>query len=233
MTTNNDMMDWAETETTSFEKVSLPSGKYFSRIRSVIHLGMVHFSFNKIKNAKADAALGLVFETWQIELDEETEEYVLKSETPAITYDVLKLSSSDKGNWKKIKTALGISGPQELAGRPVELEIYTSDKGNMYPKASKMTKLGLAERKAVPPLTKDGLLIPSLAKMTREGIEELNAFTQVKDYILEATNYEGSAAEEVIEEIRLEKPDFAVNTKEAKPTPEATPVTPLSEEEEY
>lgn len=229
--------DWAETESSaSFNNKVLPTGDYFSRIRGIAHMGMVHFSFQGAVNAKADAALGLVYETWEIVLNEDTEEYEVVSEEPVITYGVIKMNGSPKSGWTKTKNALKISSPPELVGKPVNLPIYTSRKDGkdmyMYPKADKMIALGLAERKAVPALVGAEFAIPSLDKMTKEVLLELNMFTQVKDYVLEATNYDGSKAEELVEEIRLENPDFAIaKAKEAKK--QAPVVEELDDEAEY
>ena len=228
--------EWDEGEAQqAFEKVSFPTGNYFARIRSIIHCGSVHFEFQGAADERANPALALVIEVHDIQLNEETEEYEVVSENPAIVYDVIKMSQSPKANWTKLKKSLNLTNPATLVGMPVEVEIFTSEKGNMYAKAAKMNKLGLAERKAVPALSGKSHIVASLNKMTTEALEELNMFTQVKDFVLRATNYEGSVAEELVEAIRLEKPEFGAEyvPEGGAAKPKAKPVVDLNDDEEF
>lgn len=227
--------DWDETSGSGGEFFKLPTGKYIGRIRSVISLGQVQFTFNKVLDDKATSALGLVIEVWSYKI--KGEKLKITCEQPAIVYHVMKaLNGNPKANYTKTKKALGVKTPDQFKGMAVGIELFTSDKGYMYVQGA-LTSLGLAEAKATPKLTAKGHAIPNLDMMTKEALLDLNPITQVKDYVLNAVNLEGTKAESIIAKIRKDKPEFAKlsgGKKDEKPKGKAKgKKKKLSEDDEY
>ena len=184
---------WDESEGSGGDYFKLKSGKHIGRIRSVISLGQVQFTFNKVLDDKATSALGLVIEVWSYKI--KNNKVKITCDQPAIVYHVMKaLNGNPKANYTKTKKALGIKSPDQFKGMAVGIELFTSEKGYMYVHGA-MTSLGLAEAKATPKLTKKGHCVPNLDKMTKDALLDLNPITQVKDYVLQAVNLEGTEAE--------------------------------------
>lgn len=201
--------DWDETASSGGDFLSFPSGKYFGRIRSVVSLGQVQFTFNKVLDTKATSALGLVIEVWGYKIKKG--KVKITTPEPAIVNHVFKaLRGNPKATYTKMLKAFNIkSNVGTLQGMAVGLELFTSEKKYMYVKGGQLTVLGIAEAKATPKLTKKGHCIPNLDRMTKEALLELNPITQVKEYILAAVNLEGTEAERLVAKIRKDKPDFA------------------------
>tara|TARA_R110000851_G_scaffold317339_1_gene480794 strand:+ start:23262 stop:24140 length:879 start_codon:yes stop_codon:yes gene_type:complete len=200
--------DWDESTGSGGDFFKLKSGKHIGRIRSVVSLGQVQFTFNKVLDDKATSALGLVIEVWSYEIKKG--KVKITCDQPAIVYHVMKaLNGNPKANYTKTKKALGIKSPDQFKGMAVGVELFTSDKGYMYVHGA-ITGLGLAEAKATPKLTAKGHCVPNLDKMTKEALLDLNPITQVKDYVLQAVNLEGTEAERIVAKIRKDKPEYAM-----------------------
>ena len=198
--------DWDESTGRGGDFFKLPSGKYIGRIRSVVALGQVQFTFQKTLDDKATSALGLVIEVWSFDIKKG--KVKITCDQPAVVYHVMKaLNGNPKANYTKMKKALSVKTPDQFMNLAIGLELFTSDKGYMYPQA--FTSLGLAEAKATPKLTVKGHCIPNLDMMTKEALLDLNPITQVKDYVLKAVNLEGTEAEKQIPKIRKDKPEYA------------------------
>ncbi len=204
-----DGTNWDETQSSGGDFLSFKSGKYFGRIRSVISLGQVQFSFNNVLDTKATSALGLVIEVWGYKIKKG--KVKITTPEPAIVNHVFKaLRGNPKATYTKLLKAFNIkSNVGALQGMAVGLELFTSDKKYMYVKGGVLTPLGIAEAKATPKLTQKGFCIPNLDNMTKEALLELNPITQVKEYMLKAVNYEGTEAERLVGKIRKDKPEFA------------------------
>lgn len=206
--------EWDEQEGSGIDFVTFKSGEYLARVRSVVSLGQVVFSFNKngklVPDTRATSAMGFVLEVWKYKIDNKKGKIIIKSKEPAIVFHVMKAhKDNDKSHYTKMMKAFKAKSPAQLDGVACGVELYTSDKGYMYVRGG-MKKLGFAETKAVPKLTKPGHLIPNLDAMTKEALLDLNPITQVKDYVLKAVNYAGSAAEKAVRKIRKSKPEFAM-----------------------
>ncbi len=224
---------WDESTGGGGDFFKLPSGKYIGRVRSVVALGQVQFTFQNTLDDKATSALGFVIEVWSFKI--KNEKVKITCDQPAIVYHVMKaLNGNPKANYTKTKKALGVKTPDQFRGMAIGLELFTSDKGYMYPK--NFTPLGLAESKATPKLTAKGFCIPNLDMMTKEALLDLNPITQVKDYVLKAVNLEGTEAEKLIAKIRKAKPEFAKlkgKTEEKPKGKKGNKKKKLSEDDDY
>ncbi len=225
---------WDESEGSGGDYFKLKSGKHIGRIRSVVSLGQVQFTFNKVLDDKATSALGLVIEVWSYKI--KNGKVKVTCDQPAIVYHVMKaLNGNPKANYTKTKKALGIKSPDQFKGLAVAIELFTSEKGYMYVHGA-LASLGLAEAKATPKLTAKGHCVPNLDKMTKEALLDLNPITQVKDYVLQAVNLEGTEAEKLIAKIRKSKPEYAKlrgKTDDKGKGKNKKPKKKLSESEEY
>lgn len=245
-------------ESGGFDRYTLPEGKanYYGRVRSIINLGQCFGFFKGKKTKKANNTLGVVIEVWHFKEDPEDEdELILANDEPAILYGTLQAKKGGKqaSTIEKWQSALGAKTTPQMIGKVAEFEIYVSDKGYMYLN-NPITKAGRYEKGIVPDLTSQPMYVPSLNKMTTEALMELNSMTQISDFMLEAENFEGSVAEELIFEIREENETFAVkkakddakgsdkaDEEEAdeedkpkrKPKAKRKPVEELDEEEEF
>jgi len=195
--------------------LKVKSGSHLGRIRSVISLGQVVFSFDGKRDERATSAMGFVIEVWPYKIKKD--KIVLTEDKPAIIYHVMKaFKDNDQSHYVKMLKAFKAKNVGSMADQAVGIDVYTSDKGYMYVDTSAkragkgIYPLGLLEKKAVPALTEEGHLVPNLNAMTKKAMLELNPITQVKDYILEAINFRGSVAEGVLEKIRKDKPKFAM-----------------------
>lgn len=209
--------EWDETEGGGKDFFTLEKGvtKVLVRVRSVISVGQVAFTFNGKKDTKATSGVAVVAECWPYKIDKKKGKIKITSSEPAIVHHVFKaLKGNDKAHYTKMMKALECKNPAQLIDNPAGGEVFTSDKGYMYIRGG-LTALGIAEMKAVPKLTKKGFAIPNLDCMTTDAMLELNPITQVHEYVLNAVNFPGSAAEKCVAKIRKDKPEFAKLKKKA------------------
>lgn len=200
--------EWDESTAQGGDFFKLPQGETecLLRVRSVISVGQCVFEFKGKKDSKATSGIGLVIEAWPYKVKKD--KIKLTSDKPAIIYHTFKALKGNKdSHWSKMLKDLDCSTPADLSDNVGIGTIFTSDKGYMYLR-QRVFKTGLAERKACPKLTQKGYLIPNLNEMTEKALRELNPLTQVADYVTKAINYPDSTAQELVDKIRKDKPEF-------------------------
>lgn len=210
--------DWDETNGAGNDFFKLPAGEtpVLMRFRSVISAGQCHFTFDGKKSEKATSAIAVVVECWPYKVDKKKGKIVITSKEPAVVYHTFKaIRGNKKAGYTKMMDSLGCKTPDGLMDATAMGTVFTSDKGYMYLRAD-IKASGLSEAKATPKATKKGFAVPNLDCMTKEAMLELNPITQVKEYVLEAVNFPGSAAERVVAAIRKDKPDYAKLSEKSK-----------------
>ena len=227
---------WDES-TAGGDYVTLPSGNYIARVRSVISCGQVQFEFKGELDEKATSAIAIVLEIYDFDINKKKGTIKVKGE-PAIVSNVYKaLRMSAKSHYAKMFKALDLKNIGDLVGMAVGVDVYTSDKDYMYIRGG-LTSLGLSEMKAVPKLQGESFTVPNLNCMTVDAMKELNPLREVKDYVLKAVNFPDSEAEKCVATIRKTKPDFAIfvpkeDADGAKPKGKKGKKKKLSETETY
>ncbi len=188
----------------------LPAGEneVLIRVRSVVSMGQCVHIFKGKPEGDAKSTLALVLECWPYKI--KGDKIKITSDQPAIVYHNIKAVKGNKDSHytamlKEVSTDNKPSGLFNAVGQGV---VFTSDKGYMYLR-QRIKKAGLAEKQATPKVSSKGHLVPNLNAMTEDAMKDLNPILQVQSMMEQAINFNGTVAEDVLEAIRKDKPDFA------------------------
>jgi hypothetical protein len=221
----------------SFKQPEL--GGHAARLQSIIHLGMFEETYSGKKKAPAPICVA-VFELKEDSDFEDTEDGELDTSKPLYCHKTFSLRTGDKAFATKITKALDPDGEatgfDDLIGAPCEITMVGSKKLNedKTPKYTNFSGITALNKKLIP-LTADLLEVGAghlrFAEITKEAILQLRPLTEVADTLMKGMNYEGSRAQELIAEIRAEKPEFAVRTSEGgtNESPQREDVPPPSD----
>jgi hypothetical protein len=186
-------------------------GEHSARLRSLIHCGLFRETFNKEKK-KPFPEVVAVFE---LKEDGDFEE---DGVTPLTISKPFPLKKGDRAFMTKFIKALDPKGEakgfDDLIGAActvncVGSKVKNEDGTPKYVNFGGISGLPSKFAKMMEPLQVEGVGHVPFDKLTKDAILELNPIREVNMILMEGENYSGSKAEEIINEIRAENPEFA------------------------
>lgn len=214
----------AETSSTSTKQPQ--AGVHQARIRSIIHLGkcpQIDMVTKKFKGFAHKAVV--VFELM------EDHDFADDGETPLTVAKDITISTSKKSGLSiLISTFVKDDGTpaqdyNELIGCSGNIELVKRDK---YINCKNWSEGGISSmhpkmRAMLPELSGNGVGNVKFSEITPKALREMHAWNHVADMLMKSENYEGSAGEAAVEEIRKTQPDYAIKKArqqdDAKPQP--------------
>ena len=214
-------------------------GDHSAVLRSIIHCGIFRETYLKEKKKPAPQVVAI------FELKDE-EDFEEDGVTPLTIHKSFPLKKGDKAFMTKFISALDPKGEaggfDELIGKPCQVNCKGSKEKNDDGTPKYINFGGLSSMlpkfaKMIDPLTVEGVGHVRFENLTKEAVLELNPVLEVSRILMEGDRYSGSKAEEVVNAIRVDNPEFAVykKKKEDKKDADAQPEkeTNLKEEEEF
>lgn len=193
-------------------------GDHTAILRSLIHCGVYREEFKGEKKPAAPEVVAIFELKGKNNFEED-------GETPLTLAKPFPIKKGDKAFVTKFRKALDPEGTaksfDDLIGRPCTVSAKGSkDKGDDgKPKYINFGGIGgittdsevleFMEAKGLLSLQVEGVGHCRFEDLTKDAIMELNPVLHVADIVMKAENYEGSKAQEIINEIRKENPDFA------------------------
>lgn len=186
-------------------------GDHSARLRSIIHAGMYRESFK----GELKKPFPFVIAVFELKEDDDFED---DGVTPLTISKPFPLKKGDRSFMTKFLAALDPKGEargfDDVIGSActVTCKAGKEKKEDGTPKYVNFGGLsGLPAKFAamLEPLAVEGVGHCRYDDLTKEALMELNPIIEVNKIIMHAENYKGSKAEELINEIREENPDFA------------------------
>lgn len=214
-------------------------GDHAARLRSIIHAGMYREEYNgKLKKPFPE-----VIAIFELKEDDDFEE---DGVTPLTISKSFPLKKGDRAFMTKFLSALDPQGTAtgfgDLIGNACTVSCKASKDKNedgspKYVNFGGLSGLPAKFAAMLEPLAVEGVGHVPFNQLTKAAILELNPILEVNKILMHSENYSGSKAEEIINEIRKENPDFAERKKKdetegAKEKP-AEKESNLDEEEEF
>ena len=187
-------------------------GPHTARLRSLIHVGMCIGSYEGKPKPPAPTAIAI------FELKDE-EDFEIDGETPLTLSKDFAIKKGDKTFMTKLLAAIDSKGKakgfDELIGAACTVDCKpgkdTNDDGTpKYVNFGSVSAMPEQFKKMVGPLSDMGVGHVRFKDITKEAIMELHPIRHVADILMKSLDYPGSKAEEIINEIRKENPQFAV-----------------------
>jgi hypothetical protein len=213
-------------------------GDHSAVLRSIIHCGMFRETYLGEKKKPAPQVVAI------FELKDE-EDFEDDAVTPLTIHKSFPLKKGDKAFMTKFIAALDPKGEaggfDDLIGKPCQVNCKGSKQKNedgtpKYVNFGGISSLLPKFAKMIGPLTLEGSGHLPFDLITKEAVLELNPILDVAMILIEGDRYAGSKAEEIVNAIRKENPEFAIMKKktevgstEAQPEKEAN----LKEDEEF
>lgn len=180
------------------------AGEHAAVIRSIVGMGNIESFFNG-ESKGVNARICVVFEL------KEEDDFETDGETPLTITKDIDVKKGEKGNIALLCNAFKCRDKSKptsftkLIGS-VGTVTVAHDKTGKYANCVAFNKGGVAPYPAkfinTVEEAQGGVGFVPFEKMTVEAMEELHAWNHVADGIMQATNYEGSRAQEVVAEIR-------------------------------
>lgn len=219
-------------------------GPHTAVLRSIIHMGLFCEEYGG-QTKKPCAQVVAIFEL------KGSEDFEEDGETPLTISKTFPLKKGDKAFMTKFLQALdpkGVAkGFNDVIGKPCTVEIKPSKKkdddgkhmyvnfGGLSGMTTDKDVIEVLEAKGRLKLAIEGVGHVSYPDLTKEAIMELNPIIEVANILMKGEQYEGSKAQELITEIRVENADFAkqkTKDKDEAKTPDA-PASDLDDNEEF
>lgn len=212
-------------------------GDHSAVLRSIIHCGMFREEYKGEKKKPAPEVVAI------FELKDE-EDFEDDGETPLTLSKAFPLKKGDKAFMTKFIKALDPKGEAEgfddLIGKACQVtakgsKALNEDGTPKYVNFGGISGLLPKFAKMIDPLQVKGVGHVRFEDITKEAVLELNPILEVANILMLGEKYEGSKAEEVVNEIRKENPDFAKQKekKEEKKDAVEEVETDLKEDEEF
>lgn len=202
-------------------------GPHPARIRSIIHLGIFAPTYRgELK--KAAPYVAVIFELkGKKDIGEDGDPLTLDKDIP--------IREGNKANCAKFRKAVEVSGElpgfNEFIGQQVQVDAVAGkeieDDGKpKYVNCGDITAVAEDYREFTPELTVKGVGHVIFEELTKEAILELHPIRHIAMVMMKGVAYAGSKAEGIINEIRKENPDFAVQEKKDKEPDKDMPAPP-------
>ena len=221
-------------------------GDHCARLRSLIHVGM----FREVFKGEKKKPFPEVIAIFELKEDDDFED---DGVTPLTISKAFSLKKGDRAFMTKFLAVLDPKGEakgfDDIIGAPCNVTCSGSkekkeDGSPKYVNFGGIAGLPAKFRDSVDPLKVKGVGHCRFPDITKEAIMELSPIREVNLILMQGENYKGSKAEEIINEIRKDNPEFAVRKKkdedskpdEGKKKEEEKPVekeTKLSDDEEF
>ena len=191
-------------------------GDHTARLRSIIHCGMYRENSKKYGIKKPAPQVVAIFEL------KDEEDFEDDGVTPLTIHKSFPLKKGDKSFATAFRKAFDpkgkASGFDDFIGEACQISCVgskvTNDDGTpKYVNFGGVTGLPAKFAKMIDPLAVEGVGHVRFENLTKEAILELNPILDVANVLMKGEKYEGSVAEQIVEEIRKENPDFAVPKK--------------------
>jgi len=221
-------------------------GEHSARLRSIIHCGLFRETF-KGEMKKPFPQVVAIFELKEDDDFEEdgvtpltiSKSFPLKKGDRAFTTKFIK-ALDPKGEAKGLTDLIGAACTVNCIGSKIKNEDGTPK----YVNFGGISGLPAKFAKMLDPLQIEGVGHVPFDQLTKEAVLELNPVREVNMILMEGEKYHGSKAEEIVNEIRDENPEFAkrktkeqnegddtINSKKAEKPAEKE--TNLTDDEEF
>ena len=213
-------------------------GDHSARLKSLIHFGIFREEYKGVKKKPCPQVLAV------FELKDDTD-FEEDGVTPLLLHKSFPLKKGEKAFMTKFLSALDpqskAKGFDDLIGAACTVNVKGSkvlndDGSPKYVNFGGISGLPAKFASMIDPLVGGGVGHVRFDDMTKEAVLEMNPILDVAFVLEKGEQYEGSVAQEIVQGIRKDNPEFAVYkpTKGTESKPTATKVeTNLTEEEEF
>ena len=212
-------------------------GDHSAVLRSIIHCGLFREEFKGEIKKPAPQVVAI------FELKDE-EDFEDDGVTPLTLHKAFPLKKGDKAFMTKFIAALDpkgtASGFDDLIGTPCQVtckgsKVKNEDGTPKYINFGGMSAMLPKFAKMIDPLTVMGVGHVPFEALTKDAVLELNPIIEVANILCKGERYEGSKAQEIVEEIRKETPAFAIQKIKTDANAEAKEEvkTDLKDDEEF
>lgn len=190
-------------------------GEHSARLRSLIHVGMYRETYKNEKKKPFPQVIAI----FELKEDDDFEE---DGVTPLTLSKSFPLKKGDKSFMTKFLAALDpqkkAKGFDDVIGAACTVTCKGGKDKNEDGSPKYINFGGLAGLPAkfaamLEPLTLKGVGHVPFDQITKDAIMELNPIKDINMVLMESENYKGSIAEQIINEIRKDNPEFAVRKK--------------------
>jgi len=190
-------------------------GDHSARLRSLIHVGMYRETFKGEKKKPFPQVIAI----FELKEDDDFED---DGVTPLTISKSFPLKKGDRSFMTKFLAALDpqkqAKGFDDVIGAACTVTCKGGKEKNedgtpKYINFGGISGLPAKFAAMLDPLTVEGVGHVPFDQITKEAILELNPIRDVNMVLMESENYSGSKAEEIINEIREDDPDFATRKK--------------------
>jgi len=213
-------------------------GDHTAVLRSLIHCGLFRESYRgKVKKPAPE-----VVAIFELKDEEDMED---DGVTPLELHKSFPLKKGDRSFMTKFIKVFDPKGKatgfDDFIGKPCQItakgsKALNEDGTPKYVNFGGISGLPPKFAKMIEPLTVKGVGHVPFQELTKEAILELNPVLEVANILMKGERYKGSKAEKIIENIRVENPEFAKVEEKEESKPEGAKEeveTDLKEEEEF
>jgi len=187
--------------------VQATAGPHSARVRSIIHIGKCKETYGKTIKAACNEVV-FIFEL-------KNQEDVDEAGKPIAVDKACPLKKGDKATIQKLRVALDPTAKTmgDLIGTCATVIMspgkdLDSDGKPKYVNYDSIAAMQADFKEMVKPLTDVGVGHVLFKDITKEAIMELNPARHVRKLMMGAEDYPGSKAEQIVNEILAEDPDF-------------------------